>query len=231
MQEIDARDEGVLTVERQELLDGRIDVPAPRAADWRGRLQRIAIFMLAMDVVLVSLLSGLRLRQWTWIHTDAPHPSLRFDFDIENAYRWGTDVMRRAAAYAAADPRGGRATDWRHFWPAYVGLYDYVVSQHPDGEYQLDYTPTRLLIAALWVRHEDVVYPHVPSWQRPYDFTAPLLRLNAVCELLAAIGAFLLVRHWVWRGTLPPRPFFAGAGRPRRWPTRRRRRRGRGFWG
>lgn len=212
MQDIDSNGEGVLAVERRELLDERAATPAAGPGVWRGRLQRFAIFMVAMDVVLASLLSGLRLRQRTWIHTDAPHPSLRFDFDIENAYRWGTDVMRRASAYAAADREGAKPTDWRDFWPAYVGLYDYVVAHHPDGEYQLDYTPTRLLIAALWVRHEHVVYPHVSTWQRPYDYTAPLLRLNAVCELLAAIGAFLLVRHWVWRGTLPSRSFIRRHG-------------------
>lgn len=179
-----------------------------RAAVWRGRLHRAAVLTVALDVVLVSLLAGLRLRQWMWVHTDAPYASMRFDFDIGNAHNWGTAVLREATALAAADPRGGKSTDLRHFWPAYVGLYDRVVREHPDGEYGLDYTPTRLLIAALWVRHEHLVYPHVGTWQRPYSYTAPLLRLNALCELLAALGAFLLVRHWVWRGTLPARTLF-----------------------
>lgn len=179
-----------------------------RSAVLRGRLHRVAVLLVALDVVLVSLLAGLRLRQWMWIHTDAPYASMRFDFDINNAHNWGTAVLRHATAIADADPRGGKATDWRHFWPAYVRLYDRVVREHPEGEYQLDYTPTRLLIAALWVRHEHLVYPHVRDWQRPYQYTAPLLRLNSACELLAALGAFLLVRHWVWRGTLATRPLF-----------------------
>lgn len=197
----------VSTAEREELLDREPQLSRGAGA-WRGRLHRLAVLLIATDVVLAALLGGLRLREWMWIHTDVPHPSLRFDFDIENAHKWGTEILRHAAAKAAADPRGGKATDWRHFWPAYVELYDMVVKDHPDGQYQLDYTPTRLLIAALWVRHEKLVYPHVTNWVRPYDFTAPLLRLNAACELLAAIGAFLLVRHWVWRGTLTPRPWF-----------------------
>lgn len=194
-----------------------------RTPIWRGRLHRVALLLVALDVVLISLLGGLRLRQWMWIHTDAPHASMRFDFDINNAHNWGTAVLRDATAVAAADPHGGKAADWRHFWPAYVGLYDQVVRQHPEGEYGLDYTPTRLLIAALWVRHEHLVYPHVRAWQRPYAYTAPLLRLNDACELLAALGAFLLVRHWVWRGTLPARPLFGRRGQPpldaRSWPV------------
>lgn len=97
---------------------------------------------------------------------------------------------------------GAKATDWRYFLPAYVELYREVIREHPDGQYDLDYTPARLLADALWVRHERLVYPHVRQWQRQYSFNAPLLWLNTACELLAALGAFLLVRHWVWRGTL-----------------------------
>lgn len=216
----------VSTAERQGLLDADRDPRSRAPGDWRGRLHRLAVLLIAADVVLAALLGGLRLRQWMWIHTDTPQASMRFDFDIENAHKWGTEILRHAAAKAAGDPRGGHATDWRHFWPAYVELYDRVVKEHPEGEYQLDYTPTRLFIAALWVRHERLVYPHVMTWMRPYDYTAPLLRLNSACELIAAIGAFLLVRHWVWRGTLPPRPLFrrrraiAVLSRPTSVPTR-----------
>jgi hypothetical protein len=198
--------DAALTAERREPLEGHQAEWRGRPMVWRGRLHRLALLAVALDVVLVALLAGLRLRTWMWIHTDSPYTSMRFDFDISNAHNWGTQVLRTATAMATADPHGGKGADWRHFWPAYVGQYDEVVRQHPDGEYGLDYTPTRLLIAALWVRHEHLVYPHVRSWQRPYQYTAPLLRLNSACELLAALGAFLLVRHWVWRGTLPGRP-------------------------
>ena len=138
-----------------------------------------------------------------WVHTDSPHPSLRFDANITNAYRWGSMILTRANAKAIAAGQGGKATDWRYFLPAYVELYDQVIREHPDGQYDLDYTPARLLADALWVRHEHLVYPHVREWAHAYRFTAPLLWFNTVCELLAALGAFLLVRHWVWRGTLP----------------------------
>lgn len=212
MHDTTANGDAVSTAERGELLDRERAQPTAAPSAWRGRLHRLAVLLIAADVVLAALLGGLRLRQWMWIHTDVPHTSMRFDFDIENAHKWGTEILRHAAAKAAADPRGGRATDWRHFWPAYVELYDRVVKEHPDGQYQLDYTPTRLLVAAMWVRHERLVYPHVMNWVRPYDYTAPLLRLNSICELIAAIGAFLLVRHWVWRGTLPPRPLFRPRG-------------------
>lgn len=206
--------DAMLAPERHERPDDCRTNSRGGPARWRGRLHRVAIALVALAVALASLLAGLRLRQWIWIHTDAPYALMRFDFDIDNAHNWGMAVMRQATAIAAADPRGGKATDWRHFWPAYVGLYDFVVKQHPEGEYQLDYTPTRLLIAALWARHEHLIHPHVRDWQRPYQYTAPLLRLNSACELLAALGAFLLVRHWVWRGTLPAKPLFRRRGQP-----------------
>ena len=206
--------EADLAAERHERPDGHRTEPRDRAAVWRGWLHHMAVLAVALDVVLVALLGGLRLRQWMWIHTDSPYASMRFDFDISNAHNWGTQVLRAATANATADPHGRRGADWRHFWPAFVGQYDEVVRQHPEGEYQLDYTPTRLFIAALWVRHEHLVYPHVRTWQRPYQYTAPLLRLNSACELLAALGAFLHVRHWVWRGTLAARPLFRRRGTP-----------------
>lgn len=211
MQTAEDSDE-VLAAGRREPLARPNATSHSQPAVWRGRLHRLALLLLALDVVLASLLAGLRLRRWMWIHTDAPYASMRFDFDISNAHNWGMAVMRQATALAATDPRGGKAADWRHFWPAYVGLYDRVVREHPEGEYQLDYTPTRLFIAALWVRHEHLIYPHIREWQRQYQYTAPLLRLNSACELLAALGAFLLVRHWVWRGTLPARPLFRRRG-------------------
>jgi hypothetical protein len=174
----------------------------------RARLGRAARIAVVLAIVFGALAAGLRLRQWMWVATDTPHPSMRFDYDIENAFHWGSTVLGMARERAVEADRGGRATDWRYFIPAYLGLYDEVIRQHPDGDYQLDYTPARLLVAALWVRHERLVYPHVRDWMRPYDFNAPLLRLNTICELLSALGAFLLVRHWVWRGTLPPEPLY-----------------------
>src|SRR5689334_12773413 len=95
--------DAVSTAERHGLLESQPPPPQIAANPWRGRLHRIAIAMIAIDVVVASLLVGLRLRQWMWIHTDVPHSSLRFDFDIENAHKWGTEIVRHAAAKAAAD--------------------------------------------------------------------------------------------------------------------------------
>ena len=170
---------------------------------WRRRFSKLALFLIALDIIIVAAIAGVQLRKWLWVHTDAPYKSLRFDYDIENAYHWGSTILRHANAKAVAAGESGKATDWKYFLPAYYELYDQVIEEHPEGQYLLDYTPARLLIAALWVRHEKLVYPHVNQWIRPYAYTAPLLWLNTCCEALAALGAFLLVRHWVWRGTLP----------------------------
>lgn len=179
------------------------DGSVPAARRRRGWLLRIGVWLVVLDVLVVSLLAGVRLRRWMWTHTDSPHPSLRFEPNITNAYRWGSAVLAHAQEKAVAAGTDGKPTDWRYFLPAYFELFREVIREHPDGQYDLDYTPARLLADALWVRHERLVYPHVREWQRPYGFTAPLLWFNTACELLAALGAFLLVRHWVWRGTLP----------------------------
>lgn len=170
----------------------------------RGMLMRVGIWLVVLDVLVAALFAGVRLRRWMWVQTDAPHPSLRFNANITNAYRWGSAVLSHAQAKAASAGNGAKATDWRYFLPAYFELYREVMREHPDGQYDLDYTPARLLADALWVRHERLIYPHIREWQRSYTFTAPLLWFNTICELLAALGAFLLVRHWVWRATLPP---------------------------
>ena len=138
-----------------------------------------------------------------WVHTDSPHVSLRFEANVTNAYRWGSMILAHASEKAVAANRQGRATDWRYFLTAYVELYREVIRDHPDGQYDLDYVPGRLLADALWVRHERLTYPHVRAWDHAYSFTAPLIWSNTACEWLGALGAFLLVRHWVWRGTLP----------------------------
>jgi hypothetical protein len=50
-------------------------------------------------------------------------------------------------------------------------------------------------------------------WQRPYEFTRPVLLFNAAVELWGALGMFLLARHWAmrWRRNVigeqaPPAP-------------------------
>jgi hypothetical protein len=43
--------------------------------------------------------------------------------------------------------------------------------------------------------------PLIDAWQRPYWFSAPVLRFNTVLEGLSAIFAFLLTRYWVIRGS------------------------------
>ena len=177
------------------------NLPVRERALRRG-FWRVAVWFIVLDVLIAAFVVGVRLRQFMWIHTDTPYHSMRFDFDIENAHHWGSTILRHATAKAATAGKGGSGTDWKYFLPAYFELYQQVIDEHPEGQFGLDYTPARLLVAALWVRHEKLIYPHVNAWVRPYPYTAPLLWFNTICEMIAALGAFLLVRHWVWRGTL-----------------------------
>ena len=111
------------------------DSPSASTGQWRRRFSKLALFLIAVDIVLVAAFSGIQLRRWLWIHTDAPYKSLRFDFDIENAHHWGSVILHHANAKALAAGEGGKATDWKKFLPAYYELYDKVMEEHPDGEY------------------------------------------------------------------------------------------------
>ncbi|MDB5289840.1 MAG: hypothetical protein JWL69_1081 [Phycisphaerales bacterium] len=165
----------------------------------RANFHRAAVGVLVACILVASLLSGLKLRVWLWEKTRQPETYLRLNYDIENAYHWGTEVMRDATFLASADP-SSKPTDWKYWIPAYVGLYARVEHQAMNDEYQLDYTPARLLTMSLWVRHMRVMYPMVTVWQPQYPYSAPLMWLNITCELLACLAAFLLVRLWVRRG-------------------------------
>lgn len=165
------------------------------AQDWRSRLHRAAIWLILADIALFAFVSGVRLRIWTWEQTK----SARFTWDIQNGHHWGSRIFDSAQALAAADGHFGQGARWRYFLPAYAHLYDQVVAESDNDKYQLDYSPARLMVMALWVRHVRLVYPQTHSWMPQYAYTSALLRFNTCCELLAAIFAFMLVRHWMNR--------------------------------
>ncbi|HZL37710.1 MAG TPA: hypothetical protein VFC78_20505 [Tepidisphaeraceae bacterium] len=190
---------GKLSVEKQTnaTKPALLDNPA------RGVLHRLAIVLIAAVVIAAALAAGLKLRVLAWESSGDPKTYMRLNFDIENGYHWGSQVMRDATALAA-DDRGARATDFKYWWPAFVHLYDGVehgaIATDDGVQYQLDYTPARLFTMALWVRHMRLTYPHITVWLPQYQYTAPLLWLNNTCEMLGCLGAFFLVRFWVKRG-------------------------------
>jgi hypothetical protein len=163
--------------------------------------------------------SGLELRRWMWDYTHWIH----FYPDVNNGYFWGSQGNQ-----PAENPQG------------FLNVYDTVAksaSHRADDsvDYQLDYAPLRLLLMTRWVRWTQVHFPDLAAvardtsafgstprpWEAPYEFFRPLLQFNTMMEIIAAVGIFLLTRHWVVRGDPPssagwlrsPNPFrgwFAG---------------------
>jgi hypothetical protein len=138
---------------------------------------------------------GLRLRNdiWTW---SAP---IRFTGDIGNGLNQGSGVLREAAMLATADGKqiSNLQVPTTYLLRGFFDRYDTIVERAHNDQYNLDYTPARLLIMTFWARY---VHRVDPSGARfAWEDAAPLLNLNTGCDTAAAIVMFLLVRHWVRR--------------------------------
>jgi hypothetical protein len=155
-------------------------------------LQRAAFWSAILLIAITALVAGLVLRRWAWDQTEP----IRFTMDIDNAFHQGNEAMR----------------------VGYLDRYGLTADSHDvDGNYDLDYGPARLLIATVWAHwvrvqvdgpNQDFQVP--PYWGRSfyqearslnktYALCRPLLILNTVGEILAAVAMFLLVRRWTSR--------------------------------
>lgn len=167
-------------------------VPPP--VDVRRRiLHRTAVGSVVGVLVLAALLSGLALRRTLWEET----ATIRFRWDVSNAFKWSNRVCDESAAAAAADPSLGAPLGWRAFVRGFVNTYDNLVEQSPTGNYELDYGPLRLLTVSLWMRHNRLEGRTDTRWPPDYEFTAPLLRFNSVMEIVSCLLMFFLVRFWL----------------------------------
>jgi len=128
-------------------------------------------FLMSTGVCLILLLAGIALRHGMWQST-AP---IRFAPDLTAAWHWGTQAMQ----------------------VGYLDLYDVVVDRVEDGNYILDYVPLRLLAVTAWVRVTSALHPEVTWWQPEWIANRWLHRIHTLMELLAAVGAFFLVRNWL----------------------------------
>ncbi len=148
---------------------------------------RIAGWLLIAGIIPIAIILGLRLRYWAFQAADP----IRFLDDMRRGTFWGL---------LASGPEG------------YLNQYEKMDPQVPEWQDSrwtpwLDYSPLRLLVMREWGAWQRTIIrpnPDVPlmdAWQRPYWFTAPVLRFNTVLEGLSAIFAFLLTRYWVIRGS------------------------------
>ncbi len=173
----------------------------------RSRLSRSVFRCALLGAALLALLfAGVQLRRFAWKETK----HLRFQHDIVNGFYWGRETLKegnRLSPNEAAD-------SWRAFGRGYLGLYERVRKEAYKGQYNLDYPPLRLLVMSLWTKEVRTKYPGAEDGTPEY--VEPLLRVNMFCELLTAVGIFLLVRLVVQRASgatdsgplrrLPPGP-------------------------
>ncbi len=145
---------------------------------------------LALTLLVGSLLlGGVQLRRYAWTRTT----HLRFQHDIVNGFYWGSQLLKEGRTLSPDDP----PDSWRTFARGYLGLYQSVRRGAYDGQYNLDYPPLRLLVMSIWTREVKAQFPGVEDGTP--DYVEPLLKVNFVCEILTALGVFLLVRQGVRR--------------------------------
>src|SRR6266404_4375455 len=133
---------------------------------------------------------GIALRSATWEMTQ----HVRFQRDLVNGFYWGNETLQEASALSGEK---NTAESWPAFFRGYLALYDRVQDEAYETDYRLDYPPLRLLAMSIWTKYVRHEFPGVDDGHP--DGVEPLLYINVVCELSAAIGIFFLVRFWVRR--------------------------------
>lgn len=179
-----------------------LDEPAAKirsGAPWRRWLGQALVWIIVLDVAAVAVVSGLRLRRWLWVQSEP----IRFRADVNNAFNQGSRVVAEARAEARKQGRSQDALGWGDLLKGWADRYDQLVDQRgSQGEYGLDYTPLRLLVVSAWVKHIRQIEPQADEYSDAY--AGPMLKGNTACEVVAAVGMFVLVRYWVRRGQRPP---------------------------
>jgi hypothetical protein len=176
-----------VTTDETAVVEPSIESPRPASSRrWRVYAVRSLGWLFIAAVLALSLREGLRLRRWAF---DIADP-VRFSDDLDRGVYWGL----------VADGREG-----------YLNQYDKMDPEVPEWQNNLwvpwlDYAPLRLLVMRQWGAWQRANHPPDPgdlysAWQRPYWFSAPVLRFNTVLEGIAAICAFFLTRLWVLRGS------------------------------
>ncbi|MBA2270597.1 MAG: hypothetical protein H0W20_08380 [Chthoniobacterales bacterium] len=153
----------------------------------------------------VLLLGGVQLRSWTWQQTER----VRFEWDIRNGFYWGERTLKQGERVTGTSlATASRWESWRIWAAGYLTLYDALELESANRDYGLDYPPLRLMAMSLWAKSVRAAHPEAQI-AKAEEYGQPLLRFNLLCEGLAALGMFLLVRHWVKRDSGRTVPLFA----------------------
>src|SRR6266487_4720728 len=163
---------------------------SPRILSTRpGRFIRAIVVGILIATVF---LAGIQLRRW--IGDTTRH--VRYQHDIVNGFYWGSEVLAQARRLS---PDEASANSWAGFCRGYLALYDRVKDKAYENDYHLDYPPLRLLVMSIWAKQVRNAFPGVDDGHP--KLVNPLLKINFVCELLSAVGMFLLVRLCVRRSS------------------------------
>src|SRR5216117_2529507 len=152
-------------------------------------IRRVLIGLLITTIFL----AGIELRRW--IGENTRH--VRYQHDLINGFYWGNEVLAEARSRSSDEVS---ANSWAGFFRGYFALYDRVKDEAYENDYALDYPPLRLLTMAIWSKEVRDGFPWVDN-EHP-KLVNPLLKINLVCELVAAAAIFLLVRLCVRRSSL-----------------------------
>jgi hypothetical protein len=168
----------------------------PKRLFARGFFKHVLFAVFAV----VLLLCGVELRHWTWDKTR----HVRYQHDIVNGFYWGSETLKEARNLS---PDDHSANSWSAFFQGYLALYDRVKDEAYESDYGLDYPPLRLLVMSIWAKQVRSDFQGVDDGHPSH--IKPLLNINLFCELLSALGIFLLVNSCVkrasaseWRGLL-----------------------------
>jgi hypothetical protein len=141
--------------------------------------------------VLLLLVTGIFLRQYTWRQTT----HLRFQRDIVNGFYWGTQTLAEGHRFSPE----ARSDSWPVLARGYLRLYDRVAGDAFEDDYYLDYPPLRLLVMSIWAKEVRAKFPGAEDGTPEY--VEPLLWVNTAAEFITALSIFLLVRLGVRRAS------------------------------
>src|SRR6266487_1815624 len=163
---------------------------SPRILSTRpGRFIRAIVVGILIATIF---LAGIQLRRW--IGDTTRH--VRYQHDIVNGFYWGSEVLAQARRLS---PDEASTNSWAGFCRGYLALYDRAKEKAYENDYHLDYAPLRLLVMSTWAKQVRDGFPGVDDGHP--KLVNPLLKINFVCELLSAVGMFLLVRLCVRRSS------------------------------
>jgi hypothetical protein len=153
----------------------------------RGTVLRWVCLLLLAGI---AVWFGSRLRDASWQATS----EIRFRGDIVNAMNQGRAVHQLARRANDIGRQDAASLGWRDWYlDGYLARYPQQFLAHPDGRYDVDYPPLRLLVMSAWMK--TLIAEHGTGVQYHDDLVAPLLTFNLAAELLAVVGIFVLVRR------------------------------------